>query len=69
MKPVLLALLFALPCLGCGKKDPDAPPSTAEEVIDAATGNAAVRQYLDTKETIKEIDLKHKERFSRIPKD
>ena len=69
MKRLSLALLLVLPCLGCGKQEPDAPPSAAQQVIDGATGHTAVRQYLDTKETIKDIDLKHKERLGKIPKE
>lgn len=63
----ILAVVLAVLAGACGRQENKSEPSTAEQVIDGVTGRGAVKQYLDTKQTIKEIEVKQKERYDKIP--
>ncbi len=64
----VIFVLALIGIVGCSKKVEDSKePSAAQQAIDGATGRAAVRSYLDTKETIKDINQKQKEQHDKIP--
>ena len=67
------AAIAVVTVLGCTRSD-EAPktgkkaePSVAHQVVDGVTGRASVQSYLNTKETIKEIEKKQKERYEKVP--